>query len=111
MADTGTASISTPNNTLYVSNIDWKIKKPLLKRALYMLFTRHGKVSRRLYLHNLPGISIMKVLWVVILGTPSHFNFSLHFLNVVVPFFSFALLKLIYLFFKYICASLCQFTL
>jgi hypothetical protein len=39
--------ISTPNNTLYVSNIDWKIKKPLLRRALYALFTRHGKVRFR----------------------------------------------------------------
>lgn len=39
-----TSSISTPNNTLYVANIDWKIKKQLLKRALYALFTRHGKV-------------------------------------------------------------------
>ena len=33
-----------PNPTLYLSNIDWSIKKPLLKRALYTLFTRHGKV-------------------------------------------------------------------
>ncbi|KAI2507477.1 hypothetical protein MHU86_6969 [Fragilaria crotonensis] len=33
-----------PSPTLYVSNIDWKIKKPLLRRALYSLFTRHGKV-------------------------------------------------------------------
>ena len=44
--------ISQPNNTLYVSNIDWKIKKPLLRRALYSLMTRHGKVSsvnRKLY--------------------------------------------------------------
>ena len=32
------------NPTLYLSNIDWSIKKPLLKRALYTLFTRHGKV-------------------------------------------------------------------
>mmetsp|Transcript_10245 Transcript_10245/g.24886 ORF Transcript_10245/g.24886 Transcript_10245/m.24886 type:complete len:230 (-) Transcript_10245:292-981(-) len=36
--------ISQPNNTLYVSNIDWKVKKPLLRRALYSLMTRHGKV-------------------------------------------------------------------
>lgn len=36
--------IAQPNNTLYVSNIDWKIKKPLLRRALYSLMTRHGKV-------------------------------------------------------------------
>lgn len=33
-----------PNATLYVKNIDWKVKKPLLKRALYSLFSRHGKV-------------------------------------------------------------------
>lgn len=33
-----------PNQTLYVKNIDWKIKKGLLRRALYSLFTRHGKV-------------------------------------------------------------------
>jgi U2 small nuclear ribonucleoprotein B'' len=35
---------STPNPTLYIKNIDWKIKKNLLRRALYSLFTRHGKV-------------------------------------------------------------------
>ncbi|KAL9181518.1 hypothetical protein ACHAXT_010323 [Thalassiosira profunda] len=33
-----------PNPTLYLSNIDWSIKKPLLKRALLALFSRHGKV-------------------------------------------------------------------
>jgi U2 small nuclear ribonucleoprotein B'' len=33
-----------PNATLYIKNIDWKIKKGLLRRALYSLFTRHGKV-------------------------------------------------------------------
>mmetsp|Transcript_12632 Transcript_12632/g.19560 ORF Transcript_12632/g.19560 Transcript_12632/m.19560 type:complete len:206 (-) Transcript_12632:131-748(-) len=36
--------IAKPNPTLYVSNIDWKIKKPLLRRALHSLFTRHGKL-------------------------------------------------------------------
>jgi U2 small nuclear ribonucleoprotein B'' len=36
--------IAQPNATLYVKNIDWKIKKLLLRRALYSLFTRHGKV-------------------------------------------------------------------
>jgi len=39
-----TSVISQPNNTLYCSNIDWKIKKPLLRRALYSLMTRYGKV-------------------------------------------------------------------
>lgn len=33
-----------PNQTLYVKNIDWKVKKGLLRRALYSLFSRHGKV-------------------------------------------------------------------
>ncbi|KAL7563077.1 hypothetical protein ACA910_022570 [Epithemia clementina (nom. ined.)] len=33
-----------PNATLYIKNIDWKVKKPLLKRAFYSLFSRHGKV-------------------------------------------------------------------
>ena len=37
-------TIAQPNATLYVKNIDWKIKKPLLRRALYSLFSRHGKV-------------------------------------------------------------------
>lgn len=37
-------SIQQPNPTLYIKNIDWKIKKGLLRRALYSLFTRHGKV-------------------------------------------------------------------
>jgi RNA recognition motif-containing protein len=39
-----TSVISQPNNTLYISNIDWKIKKPLLRRSLFSLMTRHGKV-------------------------------------------------------------------
>jgi U2 small nuclear ribonucleoprotein B'' len=33
-----------PNATLYIKNIDWKVKKGLLRRALYSLFSRHGKV-------------------------------------------------------------------
>lgn len=36
--------MNQPNQTLYLKNIDWKVKKALLKRALYSLFTRHGKV-------------------------------------------------------------------
>jgi U2 small nuclear ribonucleoprotein B'' len=33
----------TPNPTLYIKNIDWKIRRPVLQRALYALATRHGK--------------------------------------------------------------------
>lgn len=36
--------LNEPNPTLYVSNIDWKIKKPVLRRALHTLFHRHGKI-------------------------------------------------------------------
>mmetsp|Transcript_11200 Transcript_11200/g.14130 ORF Transcript_11200/g.14130 Transcript_11200/m.14130 type:complete len:249 (+) Transcript_11200:127-873(+) len=44
-AETATpSSINEPNATLYVSNIDWKIKKPILRRALHTLFSRHGKI-------------------------------------------------------------------
>jgi U2 small nuclear ribonucleoprotein B'' len=39
-----TMMMMQPNATIYVKNIDWKIKKGILRRALYMLFTRHGKV-------------------------------------------------------------------
>lgn len=37
--------ILQPNATLYVSNIDWGIKKNVLERSLLSLFERHGKVS------------------------------------------------------------------
>lgn len=37
--------ILQPNATLYVSNIEWGIKKNVLKRSLLSLFERHGKVS------------------------------------------------------------------
>ena len=33
-----------PSQTLYLSNIDWAVKKPQLKRSLLSLFSRHGKV-------------------------------------------------------------------
>ena len=39
------SKMNEPNATIYVSNIDWKIKKPILRRALHTLFSRHGKVS------------------------------------------------------------------
>lgn len=41
-----------PNPTLYLKNIDWKVKKPLLRRALYSLFTRHGKVHEVIVLRR-----------------------------------------------------------
>ena len=36
--------MNEPNQTLYVANIDWKVKKQVLKRSLHILFSRHGKI-------------------------------------------------------------------
>lgn len=36
--------IVEPNATLYISNLDWSIKKPVLRRSLHALFGRHGKI-------------------------------------------------------------------
>lgn len=37
-------AVPSPNPTLYIANIDWSIKKKLLRKSLYYLFSRHGKV-------------------------------------------------------------------
>jgi hypothetical protein len=50
-------TIAQPNNTVYASNIDWSVKKPLLRRALYTLFTRHGKVS----FHYHPRLCVVRI--------------------------------------------------
>lgn len=39
-----TLEILKPNATLYISNIDWSIKKAVLRRSLHALFGRHGKI-------------------------------------------------------------------
>jgi len=41
---TSNITLQSPNPTLYISNIDWSIKKNLLRKALYLLFSRHGKI-------------------------------------------------------------------
>jgi RNA recognition motif-containing protein len=35
---------SVPNHTLYINNLNEKIKKDVLKKLLYMLFSQYGKV-------------------------------------------------------------------
>jgi RNA recognition motif-containing protein len=35
---------STTNQTLYVHNINEKVKKDVLKKMLYMLFSQYGRV-------------------------------------------------------------------
>ncbi|KAF0686643.1 Aste57867_21567 [Aphanomyces stellatus] len=46
-----------PNETLYVRNLDDKIKEPRMKEALYGLFSAHGKVLQVLLMkaHRLRG--------------------------------------------------------
>ncbi len=33
-----------PNHTIYINNLNEKIKKNVLKKLLYMLFSQYGKV-------------------------------------------------------------------
>ncbi|EED96652.1 predicted protein [Thalassiosira pseudonana CCMP1335] len=55
------------NPTLYLSNIDWSIKKTLLKRSLLALFTRHGKVLDVICLRGdaTGGRSLRGQAWVI----------------------------------------------
>ncbi|OQR83036.1 U1 small nuclear ribonucleoprotein A [Achlya hypogyna] len=48
---------AVPNETLYVRNLDDKIKEPRMKEALYALFSAHGKVLQVLIMkaHRLRG--------------------------------------------------------
>jgi len=59
----------SPNPTLYLSNIDWSIKKALLKRSLLALFSRHGKVLEVICLRGDAASGLRKPLrgqaWVV----------------------------------------------
>lgn len=43
-ADQAHRSMETPSQTLYVNNINEKIKKDVLKKTLYMLFRQHGRI-------------------------------------------------------------------
>lgn len=36
--------VAEPNPTIYINNINEKIKKQALKKLLYMLFSQYGKV-------------------------------------------------------------------
>ncbi|RHZ12049.1 hypothetical protein DYB37_010485 [Aphanomyces astaci] len=51
------AADSLPNETLYVRNLDDKIKEPRMKESLYGLFSAHGKVLQVLVMkaHRLRG--------------------------------------------------------
>lgn len=39
-------AVTEPNQTIYINNINEKIKKPVLKKVLYMLFSQYGRVQQ-----------------------------------------------------------------
>lgn len=69
--DIMTSTIAAPNNTIYIKNIDWKVKKPLLRRALYSLFTRVGKVRFRSAVEALLPFSALCSRLVLLIGLGS----------------------------------------
>ncbi|KDO34671.1 hypothetical protein SPRG_00734 [Saprolegnia parasitica CBS 223.65] len=57
MAEARPNEAALPNETLYVRNLDDKIKEPRMKESLYGLFSAHGKVLQVLLMkaHRLRG--------------------------------------------------------
>jgi len=53
---------AVPNQTIYISNLNEKIKKNALKKILYMLFSQYGKV---LQIVACKGIKMRGQAWVV----------------------------------------------
>jgi U2 small nuclear ribonucleoprotein B'' len=50
--ESSTSGGIVPNPTVYIKNLDWKLKKQVLKRALYTLGSRYGKVLDIVALRN-----------------------------------------------------------
>eukprot|EP01031_Cornospumella_fuschlensis_P024747 gene24747-29903_t len=59
---------STALNTLYVNNINEKVKKNVLKKMLYMLFSQYGKVIQVV---ACKGIKLRGQAWVVFQDAPA----------------------------------------
>ena len=51
-----------PSPTLYINNINEKIKKDVLKKMLYMLFSQYGKVVQ---ITACKGIKLRGQAWVL----------------------------------------------
>jgi len=50
-----------PNQTIYINNINEKVKKDVLKKQLYMLFSQYGKVKQ---IVACKGIKLRGQVWV-----------------------------------------------
>jgi len=48
-------TINLPNPTLYLSNIDWSVRKPLLRRAIYTMLSPYGRILEIVALRR-PGL-------------------------------------------------------
>ena len=53
---------NTPSQTLYINNINEKIKKPVLKKVLHSLFSQYGKVIE---IVACKGLKLRGQAWVV----------------------------------------------
>eukprot|EP00598_Pedospumella_elongata_P003083 CAMPEP_0184968298 /NCGR_PEP_ID=MMETSP1098-20130426/1392_1 /TAXON_ID=89044 /ORGANISM="Spumella elongata, Strain CCAP 955/1" /LENGTH=129 /DNA_ID=CAMNT_0027489887 /DNA_START=78 /DNA_END=467 /DNA_ORIENTATION=+ len=51
-----------PNQTIYINNINEKVKKDVLKKQLYMLFSQYGKVKQ---IVACKGIRLRGQAWIV----------------------------------------------
>mmetsp|Transcript_121720 Transcript_121720/g.239061 ORF Transcript_121720/g.239061 Transcript_121720/m.239061 type:complete len:132 (+) Transcript_121720:40-435(+) len=51
-----------PNQTIYIKNINEKVKKDVLKKQLYMLFSQYGRVKK---IVACKGIKLRGQAWVV----------------------------------------------
>jgi len=54
--------MEVPSQTLYINNLNEKIKKPVLKKLLYMVFSQYGKVIQ---IVACKGIKLRGQAWVV----------------------------------------------
>jgi RNA recognition motif-containing protein len=62
---------SPPSQTLYINNINEKIKKPVLKKVLHSLFSQYGRVSE---IVACKGLKLRGQAWVVYQDTASATN-------------------------------------
>jgi U2 small nuclear ribonucleoprotein B'' len=63
--------MEVPTQTLYINNINEKIKKPVLKKLLYMVFSQYGKVIQ---IVACKGIKLRGQAWVVFQDTSAATN-------------------------------------